>query len=60
VAETADELTLGDRDGKKHVVAKSDIEARTTDPRSTMPDGLEKSFSTDEFVDLIAFLVSQK
>jgi putative heme-binding domain-containing protein len=60
VAETADELTLGDRDGKKHVVTKTDIEARQTDSRSIMPEGLEKAFTTDEFVDLIAFLVSQK
>jgi putative membrane-bound dehydrogenase-like protein len=60
ITETADELTLGDRDGKKHVVAKTDIEARGTDSHSIMPEGLEKSFTTDEFVDLIAFLVSQK
>jgi putative heme-binding domain-containing protein len=60
IAETADDLTLGDREGKKHVLAKTDIEARQTDPRSIMPEGLEKSFTTDEFVDLIAFLVSQK
>jgi putative heme-binding domain-containing protein len=60
VAETADNLTLGDREGKKHVVAKTDIEARHTDPHSIMPVGLEKSFTADEFVDMIAFLVSQK
>jgi putative heme-binding domain-containing protein len=60
VAETADNLTLGDREGKKHVVAKTDIEARQTDPRSIMPEGLEKSFTADEFVDLIAYIVSQK
>jgi putative heme-binding domain-containing protein len=59
VEETADHLTLGDRDGKKHVVAKTDIEARQSDPRSIMPDALEKPFTTDEFVDLIAFLASQ-
>jgi putative heme-binding domain-containing protein len=34
ITETADELTLGDREGKKHVVAKTDIETRQTDPRS--------------------------
>jgi putative heme-binding domain-containing protein len=60
VAETAEHLTLGDRDGKKQVVAKSEIEARVTDPRSIMPEGLEKAFTTDEFVDLIAFLANQK
>jgi putative heme-binding domain-containing protein len=60
VAETAEHLTLGDRDGKKHVIAKADIEARSRDPRSIMPEGLEKPFTSDEFVDLIAFLASQK
>jgi putative membrane-bound dehydrogenase-like protein len=60
IAESADELTLGDREGKKHIVAKTDIEARQTDPRSIMPEGLEKPFTADEFVDLIAFLMSQK
>jgi putative membrane-bound dehydrogenase-like protein len=60
VAETADHLTLGDREGKKHVFAKTDIEERHTETRSTMPDGLEKQFSLDEFVDLIAFLAGQK
>jgi putative membrane-bound dehydrogenase-like protein len=60
VAESADRLTLGDRDGKKHDIAKTDIEARRTDAQSIMPEGLEKPFTTDEFVDLVAFLVSQK
>jgi putative membrane-bound dehydrogenase-like protein len=60
ITETADDLTLGDRDGKKHVVAKTDIETRQTDPRSIMPEGLEKGFTTEEFIDLVAFLVSQR
>jgi putative membrane-bound dehydrogenase-like protein len=60
VAETEKTLTLADQQGQKHVVTKTDIEKQQTSPVSTMPDGLEKRLTEDEFVDLIAFLVSQK
>jgi putative heme-binding domain-containing protein len=60
VAETADTLTLGDNKGEKHTLEKSRIEERRTHPLSTMPEGLEKPLSAEEFTDLIAFLVSQK
>jgi hypothetical protein len=42
------------------MIAKADIDERQVSPTSTMPDGLEKKFTPDEFSDLIAFLVSQK
>jgi putative heme-binding domain-containing protein len=58
--ETDRTLTLGDRDGRRHEVAKADIEARTRQSQSTMPDGLEKRLSPDEFVDLVAYLAAQK
>jgi putative membrane-bound dehydrogenase-like protein len=60
VAETETMLTLADQQAQKHVLAKADIEEQQPSPLSTMPDGLEKRFSEEEFVDLIAFLVSQK
>ncbi len=60
VAETSDTLTLGDNKGEKHVLEKSRIEERRTHPLSTMPEGLEKPLSAEEFTDLIAFLVNQK
>jgi putative heme-binding domain-containing protein len=60
VAETADALTLGDNQGQKHVLAKSRIEQSSVQPASLMPDGLEKQLTADDFVDLIAFLVSQR
>jgi putative membrane-bound dehydrogenase-like protein len=60
VAETDDTLTLGDSKGDKHVLRKADIVEQQPHPASTMPEGLEKQFTTDEFVDLIAFLVSLK
>jgi putative heme-binding domain-containing protein len=60
VAETEQILTLGDQQGQKHMIAKADIDERQTSPLSTMPEGLEKRITEEEFVDLIAFLVSQK
>jgi putative membrane-bound dehydrogenase-like protein len=60
IAETATTLTLADSQGQKHLLAKDTIETQTSSAVSAMPEGLEKRFSGDEFVDLIAFLVSQK
>lgn len=60
VAETGDTLTLGDNQGQKHVLKKTDIEEQRPQPVSTMPEGLEKRLSPEEFVDLIAFLISQR
>src|SRR5262249_16003919 len=60
LTETASALTLADREGKKHELPLASIETRRVQPQSTMPDGLERQLSADEFVDLIAFLVSQK
>jgi len=60
VAETATMLTLGDKDGKTHVIPRRDIELMRPQSVSTMPDGLEKRLSDREFLDLLAFLLSQK
>jgi putative heme-binding domain-containing protein len=60
VAETDTLLTLADNQGHKHELRKSDIEELQPQPASTMPDGLEKRLSEQEFIDLIAFLASQK
>jgi putative membrane-bound dehydrogenase-like protein len=59
IAETEMMLTLADNQGQKHLVAKTDIEQQPAQV-SSMPEGLEKRFTPDEFVDLIAFLMSQK
>jgi putative heme-binding domain-containing protein len=59
VAETETTLTLVDNQGQKQVVAKDDIEEQKPSPLSTMPDGLEKRLTENEFVDLVAFLASQ-
>jgi putative heme-binding domain-containing protein len=60
VAETETTLTLADNQSQKHLVAKADIEEQRASPVSSMPEGLEKRFTEEEFIDLIAFLVSQK
>jgi putative heme-binding domain-containing protein len=60
VAETETALTLADSEGKKHVLMKADIEEQSRQPLSTMPEGLEKRLTEDEFVDLISFLVNLK
>ena len=60
VTETLTTLTLADNQGHKHLLAKADIEEQQPSPLSTMPEGLEKRFTENEFVDLIAYLVSQK
>jgi putative heme-binding domain-containing protein len=59
-AETDDTLTLADGEGNKHVVKKSAIEKQQEQDTSVMPEGLEKQFGVDEFVDLVAFLASLK
>jgi putative heme-binding domain-containing protein len=60
VAETETMVTLADQEGRKHALSRADIEELRPQPLSIMPEGLEKRLTPEEFVDLIAFLVSQK
>ena len=60
VAETEAVLTLADQDGQKHAIAIADIEAVRRQTQSLMPDGLEKRVTPEEFVDLIAYLATQR
>lgn len=60
VAETAQVLTLGDQEGRQQTIAKADIETVAHQAKSIMPDGLEKRLSPQEFLDLVAYLSSQK
>ena len=59
-SETATTMTLADNQGKQHVLPKSQIEEQQPQSISTMAVGLEKRFTQEEFVDLIAFLASRK
>ena len=60
VSETDDTLVLADNQGKKQSLRKADIDEQKAHSQSIMPDGLEKTFTADEFVDLISFLTSEK
>ena len=60
VSETPIELTLGDKEGKLHKIMKSEIEEQSVQKISTMPDGVDKRLTQQEFIDLVEFLVSQR
>lgn len=60
IVETDRSLTLGDNQGQKHELAKAEIEEQTAQAQSTMPEGLVKQITPDQFVDLITFLTSLK
>ena len=53
-------LVLGDNQGTLHEILKSQIETTAEQAISTMPEGMEKKMTDREFLDLIAFLESQK
>lgn len=60
VAETGAQLTLGDSEGRRHLLARSDIDERRVQSKSTMPDRLEEPLSPSDFLDIVAFLASLK
>jgi putative heme-binding domain-containing protein len=60
IGQTETTLTLADNQGVKHMLALADIDTQEPSAISAMPDGLEKRFTEEEFVDLIAFLASQR
>ncbi len=59
-AETDGLVTLADNQGKKHTLARTDIDDQRPSAQSIMPEGLHNQLTTEEFVDLIAFLAAQK
>jgi putative heme-binding domain-containing protein len=60
VAETSTMLTLADQDGRKQEIPNAEIEAVRRQPLSLMPEGLEKRVTLEEFLDLIAYLTTQR
>jgi putative heme-binding domain-containing protein len=60
VTETRDALTSADQQGQKHVLPISEIDVQQPQAKSTMPDNLAQQLSQTQFLDLIAFLTSQK
>ncbi len=60
LTETETTITLADNQGHKHVVLRGNIDEQHPSAISSMPEGLEQRLTEAEFVDLIAFLASQK
>ncbi|MBM4068486.1 MAG: c-type cytochrome [Planctomycetes bacterium] len=60
LGEESGKVILADNKGDRHDVPRGSIDSEQPLPLSTMPDDLARPLSVDEFVDLIAFLVSQK
>ncbi len=58
--ETADAVSLADKDGKLIVVPKKEIDTRKFSPVSTMPNGLNDGMTLQDFADVIAFLEARK
>jgi putative membrane-bound dehydrogenase-like protein len=55
-SETGSSITLIAADGKKHEIARSDLDDLTSTGKSLMPEGLEKDIAVADMADLIAFL----
>jgi putative membrane-bound dehydrogenase-like protein len=60
VAEGDTSITLADNQAARVVIARADIDEIQKGTVSTMPEGLEKRLTEDEFVDLISFLANLK
>ena len=55
-AENADEVTIIDSAGARHVLEKTNITSRKVSKISLMPEGLQAGLSLSEFSDLIAYV----
>ena len=60
VSETDSAISFGDQQGEIRVVQRSEIESIIPQSQSLMPEGMEKKWTDQEFIDLIAFLLSLK
>jgi putative heme-binding domain-containing protein len=60
VSETANELSIKEPSGLISRVALADIATRTAIPGSMMPAGLEHTMTTQQLVDLVAYLMTLK
>lgn len=58
--ETGDAVTLADAEGKKHAIAKKDIDEKSFSPVSIMPNGLNDGMTLQDFADLIAYLEARR
>jgi putative heme-binding domain-containing protein len=60
LGDTAEELTLLDAEGKRHVIRKGDIDQRKEAELSLMPEGLNTGLSLQDFADIVSYLESLK
>jgi putative membrane-bound dehydrogenase-like protein len=60
LGDTAEELTLLDAEGKRHVIRKSEIDQRREADLSLMPEGLNTGLSLQDFADIVGYLESLK
>jgi putative membrane-bound dehydrogenase-like protein len=60
ISETPKEVVLRDANGRDLRLAKDDIETITASKLSLMPDNVVSQLSYSQFIDLLAFLKSQK
>lgn len=56
IQENASGVTLGMSDGSRRTIPSNEIEASRDSDQSLMPEGFEKTLSTEELSDLIKFL----
>jgi putative heme-binding domain-containing protein len=54
-----DELLVGDPDGKVTPVARGEVEAVESSPKSIMPEGLPKLLGAERMRDLLTFLLTE-
>jgi len=54
-----DNLLIGDKDGRVHIVARDDVEGLRHSPLSTMPEGISQTLGPDRLRDLLTFLLTE-
>ena len=54
--ETASSLTLKEREGKEHVLLRSELEELRATRKSIMPEGLEQELQPQDFADIFSYL----
>src|SRR5262245_26748490 len=60
VKENGDEVVIRDADGRDHRIAKEEVDSLTPSKLSLMPDNVVSQLTYEQFIDLLAFLKSQK
>jgi putative heme-binding domain-containing protein len=60
VKEDESEVVIRDADGRDHRVSKDEVDSLTPSKLSLMPDNVVSQLTYEQFIDLLAFLKSQK